>query len=69
MNRNSPEWTALRALVVAEIERLRLVLEQPGLDPAHIRGEIAALRWIIKQVEPDAPPVTKPPEQPLPRDY
>ncbi len=55
LNRNSAEWFPLRRTIMARIDTLRDNLEQPGLPPEGMRGEIAALRWVIGQVEPDAP--------------
>lgn len=62
MNRLSPEWFALKKKIEAEIEAARGRLEQTGLPlegTEFIRGEIAALRGVIKLVEPDAP-ITEP---------
>ncbi len=56
-----PEWPEFkRILLVAEIEALRDMLEQPlsELETATLRGSIRALRKIIAEVEPsgiDAP--------------
>lgn len=55
LDRHSPTWLTLRRTIVNRIEKLRDDLEQPGGEPEGFRGEIAALRWVLKQVEPDAP--------------
>lgn len=55
MDRNSETWLTLRRVILDQIEQARDNLEQPGYPPDEARGEIRALRWIIKQVEPDAP--------------
>ncbi len=55
LDRNSETWITLRSKIRKQIEKLRDDLEQPGGEPEGFRGEIAALRWVIKQVEPDAP--------------
>ncbi len=55
LDRNSQTWLTLRRTIKQRIEKLRDDLEQPGGQPEGFRGEIAALRWVIKQVEPDAP--------------
>lgn len=59
MNRHSPDWLALKALILAEIEQQREILEMVGIEPDPIRGRIAALRWVIRAVEPEAP-ITEP---------
>jgi hypothetical protein len=58
-DRNSPFWLQLRRDINQRIEARRLDLEQPGMEPDYLRGQIAALREIIKVVEPD-PPITEP---------
>lgn len=62
MDRNSPTWMVLKREIDERIEKLRDDLEQPGMDPQQgeqLRGEIVALRWVKKTVEPDAP-ITEP---------
>ena len=59
MDRNSATWLSLRRAIYDRIEKLRLDLEISGVEPESLRGEIGGLRWIIKQVEPDAP-ITEP---------
>jgi len=59
LDRNSPTWLTLRKRINERIEKLRDELETVGMEPNATRGEIAALRWVIKTVEPDAP-VTEP---------
>lgn len=59
LDRSSLTWLTLRTKIKAEIERLRDELETSGLSPEPIRGQITALRWVIKTVEPDAP-ITEP---------
>jgi hypothetical protein len=59
LDRHSPTWVTLKRQIDQRIEKLRDDLEQPDMDPAGIRGEIAALRWVKKTVEPDAP-ITEP---------
>ena len=55
IDRNSASWTELRSLIAARIERLRDDLESVGLSPEATRGEVSALRWVIAQVETEAP--------------
>ena len=54
IDRNSPTWVALKKAIQNRIEKLRDDLETVGIDPGPIRGEILALRWVVKTVEPDA---------------
>lgn len=54
-DRNSDTWITLKREIAFRIEKLRTDLEQPGMDPEGLRGEILGLRWVIKQVEPDRP--------------
>jgi hypothetical protein len=46
-------------VIDGQIEKLRIDLETPGMEPDNLRGQIAALRWVKKTVEPDAP-ITEP---------
>lgn len=55
IDRQSATWMALRRKVLERIEKLRSDLEVVGIDPAPLRGEIAALRWVISTVEPGLP--------------
>jgi hypothetical protein len=50
-------WTGIKPALLKQIEKLRSDLEQVGMDPVTtegIRGEIAGLRWLLRQAEPDA---------------
>lgn len=55
MRTNNGEWQILKPWLEARIEQLRDELETPGVDPEHLRGQIAELRYLIRKVEPDAP--------------
>ena len=55
LDRNSETWITLRRRICERIEKLRTDLETPGFPPEGARGEIAGLRWAIREVEPDAP--------------
>lgn len=59
LDRHSDTWITLRKRITERIEQLRDDLEQPSMEPEALRGEIAALRWVIKTVEPD-PKITEP---------
>lgn len=54
IDRFSETWNSLRPAIEAEIESLRDSLEQMGVEPDSLRGQIMALRWVIKLGEPDA---------------
>lgn len=54
----STTWREVERYVAARIEQLRLLLERPGTPAAETeryRGEIAALRGILRLATPDAP--------------
>lgn len=53
MDRNSPTWVALRSRINERLARARADLETVGIEPDPLRGEIAALKWVIETVEPD----------------
>lgn len=60
-------WEGLKRHVQQRIELVRDELETPGMDPLGTeerRGQIAALRWLMKEVEPD-PKI----EEPTGTDY
>lgn len=57
ISKDGAAWLRLRHHIMVRIEKLRDDLERPGHSEstASLRGEITALRWIIKEVEPDLP--------------
>ena len=59
LDRHSEVWMGLRKTIAERIEKLRDDLEVANVPPEGLRGEIAGLRWVMKQVEPDAP-ITEP---------
>lgn len=59
LDAGSETWLNLRGLIRKRIDKLHTDLEIVGVDPDPIRGEIAGLRWVMKEVEPDAP-ITEP---------
>jgi protein-arginine kinase activator protein McsA len=51
------EWVILRKHIDKQIEKLRSDLEDNHdyAGTARIRGEIASLKWLIRQVDTDLP--------------
>lgn len=56
LERTSDAWIMhLRPWIKRRIERLRDELERPGGEVEMIRGSIAELRHIMREVEPELP--------------
>lgn len=55
IDRQSETWLAVQRLIGVRLEKLRDDLEQSGMAPEEIRGELAALRWVLAQGEPVTP--------------
>jgi hypothetical protein len=62
IQRTSPDWRPTRAKLEEWIEAARIELEDAGCEPRRadqLRGEIAAHRRFIEEVEPSLDPPTK----------
>lgn len=57
ITRDHPEWPGFRRYLEAKIEEMKNDLTQAISHEASVefRGRIAALRWVIEDVEPNTP--------------